>query len=104
MERAIDLVASKPQRSALIDPKIAEQRGHIVKKRAMECWLSSPASWMQCTAQSGMIARNTHIPKRSGSNFVSLSTPATLSLRVKTFFGDGVNVAARGEGLDVRKK
>ena len=38
----------KAHRRQLIDPKIAEHHGRIVKTRATACWWSSPASSMRC--------------------------------------------------------
>ena len=41
----------KALRRELIDPKIAEHRGRIVKTPATGCWSSSPASSMRCDAR-----------------------------------------------------
>jgi class 3 adenylate cyclase len=96
------LFAAQGHRRTLVDPKIAQHRGRIVKTTGDECWWSSRASWMRCDAPSRSSAgwpaqcertEDQRIEFRIGINVGDIVTEGG------DIFGDGVNVAARLETL-----
>ncbi len=97
------LTQLKAHRSALIDPKIAEYRGRIVKTTGdgMLVEFASVVDAVHCAldVQSGMIARNTDIPQAKRIEFRIGINVGDIIAEDQDVFGDGVNVAARLEGL-----
>jgi adenylate cyclase len=97
------LAQLKAHRRALVDPKITEHRGRIVMTTGdgMLVEFASVVDALRCTVdvQRGMAERNAEVPKdkriefRVGINF------GDIIFEGDDIFGDGVNVAARLEGL-----
>ena len=97
------LAQLKAHRRALVDPKITEHRGRIVKTTGdgMLVEFASVVDALQCAVeiQRGMVERNAAVPQdkriefRVGINF------GDIIIEGDDIFGDGVNVAARLEGL-----
>jgi class 3 adenylate cyclase/phosphohistidine phosphatase SixA len=95
------LLTAHPRK--LIDLKIKEHHGRIVRVtgNGMPIEFASPVEAMRCAVevQRGMVDRNASIPAdkrityRAGINFGDVLVAA------KGIYGDGVNVAARLEGL-----
>ncbi len=93
----------KVHRRELVDPKIEEHRGRIIKTTGdgLLVEFASVVDAMRCAAeiQRGMVARNTGKPEaeriefRIGINVDDVITDGG------DIFGDGVNVAARLEGI-----
>ena len=75
------LAALKARRRELIDPKIAEHRGRIVKTTGDGALVefASAVDAVRCAIdiQRGMAERNLNIPGDAGSNSVSASTSVT---------------------------
>lgn len=102
-EEAGTVAAFKAHLSELIDPKIAEHSGRIVKTSGDGFLAEFPSvvAAVQCAVevQNGMSARNVDIPElkrlklRIGINVGDILSDGD------DIFGDGVNVAARLEGL-----
>lgn len=97
------LAGLKWHRSELIDPKIAQHRGRIVKTTgdgmlvefvsvvdALQCWLE---------IQQGMAERNRSIPEESQIQFRVGINLGDIIVDDDDIFGDGVNIAARLEAI-----
>src|SRR5271156_5156185 len=104
------LARLKAHRKALIDPKIAEHTGRIIKTTGdgMLVEFASVVDAVRCVVevQRGMLERNADIPPdkridfRVGINIGDvIDDGGDLFFVGVDFFGDGVNVAARLEGL-----
>ncbi|ACP26558.1 adenylate cyclase 3 [Sinorhizobium fredii NGR234] len=102
-DEAGTLATLKLHRRECLEPKIAEHKGRIVKLSAdgMLIEFSSVVNAVACAAeiQRGMLARNEGLPR---SRRVELRIGIHLGdviVEEGDIFGDGVNVAARLEGL-----
>jgi adenylate cyclase len=97
------LAQLKAHRRALVDPKIAEHRGRIVKTTGdgMLVEFGSVVDALRCALemQRGMAERNADVPEGRRIEFrVGIHQGDVIS-EGGDLFGDGVNVAARLEGL-----
>src|SRR5690242_4558153 len=97
------LARLKAHRRALVDPKIAEHRGRIVKTTGdgMLVEFASVVDALRCAVelQRGMAERNAEVPQERRIEFrVGIHQGDVIS-EGNDIFGDGVNVAARLEAL-----
>src|SRR5260370_37015763 len=87
----------------LIDPKIKEHRGRIVKNTGdgMLVEFSSVVDAVRCAAetQRAMIDRNADIPEDKRISFRMGINLGDVIVEPEDIFGDGVNIAARLEAL-----
>jgi TolB-like protein len=87
----------------LIDPKITEHRGRVVKNTGdgMLAEFSSVVDAMRCAldVQRGMVGRNVNVPEGKRIEFRIGINVGDIIIDRGDIFGDGVNVAARLEGL-----
>jgi adenylate cyclase len=87
----------------LVDPKIAEHRGRVVKNTGdgMLAEFSSVVDAMRCAldVQCGMVERNASVPQEKRIEFRIGINVGDIIIDRGDIFGDGVNVAARLEGL-----
>jgi len=87
----------------LVDPKIAEHRGRVVKNTGdgMLAEFSSVVDAMRCAldVQRGMVERNANVPQEKRIEFRIGVNVGDVIIDRGDIFGDGVNVAARLEGL-----
>src|SRR6201993_4838887 len=93
----------KAHRRALVDPKITEHRGRIVKTTGDGMLLEfvSVVDAVRCAVdiQRGMIERNANVPAENRIQFrVGINVGDIIS-DDNDIYGDGVNVAARLEAL-----
>jgi adenylate cyclase len=93
----------KAHREDLIDPKIAEHGGHLVKATGDGVLVEFPsvAAAVECAVaiQRGMVDRNRHVPR---SERIELRIGVNLDEIVvdgADIFGNGVNIASRLEGI-----
>jgi len=90
-------------RKELIDPCIAEYRGRVFKTTGdgLLAEFASVVDAIQCALaiQEGMIARNTGIPDERRIKLRVGVNMGDVIIQSDDIFGDGVNVAARLEGL-----
>ena len=97
------LAALKAHRSQLIDPKITEHRGRIVKTTGdgVLVEFASPVDAVRCAAeiQRAMAERNAGIPKDRRIEFRIGVNVGDIIIDGDDIFGDGVNIAARLEGV-----
>jgi len=97
------LARLKAHRRELIDPKIAEHRGRIVKTTGdgMLIEFASVVDALRCVTeiQAGMIERNAVVPAESRIEFRVGIHQGDIVVEDGDIFGGGVNVAARLEGL-----
>ena len=88
---------------ALVDPKVAEHRGRVVKNTGdgMLAEFSSVVDAMRCAldVQHGMAERNAEVPDEKRIEFRMGINVGDIIIDRGDIFGDGVNVAARLEGL-----
>ena len=88
---------------ALVDPKVAEHRGRVVKNTGdgMLAEFSSVVDAMRCAldVQRGMAERNAEVPDEKRIEFRIGINVGDIIIDRGDIFGDGVNVAARLEGL-----
>jgi class 3 adenylate cyclase/TolB-like protein len=88
---------------ALIDPKVAEHRGRVVKNTGdgMLAEFSSVVDAVRCAldVQRGMAERNAGVPDEKRIEFRMGINVGDIIIDRGDIFGDGVNVAARLEGL-----
>jgi TolB-like protein/class 3 adenylate cyclase len=93
----------KSFRAEVIDPKIAENRGRIVKTTGdgLLVEFSSVVDALRCATQwqHGMNERNAELPPTSRIEFRMGINVGDVVVEDGDIFGDGVNVAARLEGL-----
>jgi class 3 adenylate cyclase/TolB-like protein len=87
----------------LVDPKIAEHRGHVVKNTGdgLLAEFSSVVEAVRCAldVQYGMAERNAKVPDEKRIDFRIGINVGDIILDRGDIFGDGVNVATRLEGL-----
>jgi TolB-like protein/Tfp pilus assembly protein PilF len=97
------LAQLKAHRRALLDPKITEHRGRIVKTTGdgMLVEFASVVDAMRCAVevQRGMAERNAEVPQEKRIEFRVGIHQGDIIMDGGDIFGDGVNVAARLEGL-----
>jgi adenylate cyclase len=97
------LAQLKAHRRALLDPKITEHRGRIVKTTGdgMLVEFASVVDALRCAieVQRGMVQRNTEMPPDRRIEFRVGIHQGDVIVEGDDIFGDGVNVAARLEGL-----
>jgi pentatricopeptide repeat protein len=90
-------------RADVIDPKITEHRGRIVKTTGdgLLVEFSSVVDALRCATQwqQGMYERNADVPSTSRIEFRMGINVGDIVVEDDDIFGDGVNVAARLEGL-----
>lgn len=102
-DEAGTLAALKAHRRALVDPKIREHRGKIIKTTGdgMLVEFSSVVDAVRCAVevQRGMAERNAGVPGEKRIEFRVGINLGDIIHDEKDIFGDGVNVAARLEGL-----
>jgi adenylate cyclase len=88
---------------ALIDPKVAEHRGRVVKNTGdgMLAEFGSVVDAVRCAldVQRGMAKRNAGVPDEKRIEFRIGINVGDIIIDRGDIFGDGVNVAARLEGL-----
>ena len=93
----------KAHREALIDPKIAEHGGQIVKTAGdgMLVEFASVVDAVRCVVeiQRGMLERNADVPKEKRIDFRFGVNVGDVIVDGDDIYGDGVNVAARLEDL-----
>jgi adenylate cyclase len=87
----------------LVDPKIAEHRGRVVKNTGdgLLAEFSSVVDAVRCAldVQRGMAERNAEVPVEKRIEFRIGINVGDIIIDRGDIFGDGVNVAARLEGL-----
>jgi adenylate cyclase len=97
------LAQLKAHRHALIDPKISEHRGRIVKTTGDGALVefASIVDAVRCAieVQHGMVERNAEVPQEKRIEFRIGINVGDIIIDGGDIFGDGVNVAARLEGL-----
>ena len=103
VDEAATLAALKTHRRYLIDPKIAEHQGRIVKTTGDGLLIEFPSvvEAVQCAieVQSGMQDRNKDVPADHRIEFRVGINLGDVIIDGDDIFGDGVNVAARLEAL-----
>jgi adenylate cyclase len=97
------LRALRTHRSELIDPTIASRRGRIVKTTGDGLLAEFPSAVesVACaiTIQRGLASRNTSTAEEKRLTFRIGINIGDIIIEANDIFGDGVNVAARLEGL-----
>ncbi len=88
---------------SLVDPKIAEHRGRVVKNTGdgLLAEFSSVVDAVRCAVdvQRGMVERNVPVPEEKRIEFRIGVNVGDIIIDRGDIFGDGVNVAVRLEGL-----
>jgi adenylate cyclase len=97
------LAKLKSCRKTLVDPAIAEHRGHIVKTTG-DGVLAEFASAVDATrcaieVQRGMAEQNVGVPQELRMEFRIGIHVGDIIIDENDIFGDGVNIAARLEGI-----
>ena len=97
------LARLKAARKALVDPTIATHRGRIVKTTGdgMLVEFASAVDAARCAVkvQRDMAAQNIHAPKDTRIEFRIGIHVGDIIIDENDIFGDGVNIAARLEGI-----
>ena len=97
------LAALKAHRKALVDPKIEECHGRIVKTTGdgMLVEFASIVDAVRCATEvnQGMVARNAGVPQEKRIEFRVGINVGDIIVDEADIYGDGVNIAARLEGL-----
>src|SRR5262249_34548845 len=93
----------KAHRKELVDPKITEHRGRIVKTTGdgMLVEFASVVDAVRCAVdiQRGMVARNAEVPTERRIQFRVGINIGDIIIDGNDIYGDGVNVAARLEAM-----
>lgn len=93
----------KAHREYLIDPKIAEHGGHLVKTTGDGVLVEFPSvvAAVECAVaiQLGMVDRNSDVPQDERIEFRIGINLDEVVVDGADIFGDGVNIAARLEGI-----
>src|SRR6266849_2764382 len=96
-------VQLKEHLRVLVDPKISEYRGRVVKNTGdgMLAEFGSVVDAVRCAldVQRGMVERNANVPQEKRIEFRIGINVGDIIIDRGDIFGDGVNVAARLEGL-----
>jgi class 3 adenylate cyclase len=96
-------VQLKEHLRVLVDPKISEYRGRVVKNTGdgMLAEFGSAVDAVRCAldVQRGMVERNANVPPEKWIEFRIGINVGDIIIDRGDIFGDGVNVAARLEGL-----
>ncbi|MFQ5973586.1 MAG: adenylate/guanylate cyclase domain-containing protein [Alphaproteobacteria bacterium] len=102
-DEAGTLAKLKSHRDELVDPTIAEHHGRIVKLMGdgMLVEFTSAVDAVRCaiSLQEGMAARETDVPEEKRTVFRIGINMGDVIVEEGDIFGDGVNVAARLEGM-----
>ena len=102
-QRAGTLHALKALRAEVIDPKIAEHRGRIFKTTGdgVLVEFSSVVNAVSCAVdiQKAMLGRNGDLPEEKQIQLRIGVNLGDIIVEGEDIFGDGVNVAARLEGI-----
>src|SRR5215470_4412923 len=97
------LARLKAHRRELIDPKINEHHGRIVKTTGDGILIEFPSAVeaVRCAieVQRGMVTRNAGVPQDKQLQFRVGINLGDIIVEGKDIYGDGVNVAARLEAL-----
>jgi len=97
------LAQLKTHRKELIDPKIAEYDGHIVKTTGDGLLVEFPSvlGAVQCAVdvQRAIAQRNTHVPEDKRVEFRMGINQGDVIVEDDDIYGDGINVASRLEGI-----
>jgi len=97
------LARLKTLRRELIDPKVKEHHGHIVKTTGDGILIEFPSvvEAVRCAVevQQGMVVRNADLPQDKRIEFRAGINIGDIIIERGDIYGDGVNVAARLEGL-----
>jgi adenylate cyclase len=103
MDEEGTLAALKAHRRAVVDPKITEYRGRIVKTTGdgMLVEFASVVDAVRCAVdiQRQMAERNAPVPAERRIEFRVGINVGDIIIEDKDIYGDGVNIAARLEGL-----
>lgn len=103
VDEAATLVALKAHREELIDPKVAEHMGRVVKLMGDGALIEFPSvvEAVQCAleVQMGLSDRNANIPEDRRIEFRIGVNLGDVIVDGDDIYGDGVNVAARLEAL-----
>jgi adenylate cyclase len=93
----------RAHRLELIDPKIAQHQGRIVKSTGdgLLVEFASPVEAVRCAieVQNGMADRNADVPQEQQLEFRIGINLGDVIVEEGDIYGDGVNVAARLEGI-----
>src|SRR5207247_4286194 len=93
----------RAHRRELIDPKIAEHQGRIVKTTGdgVLAEFASPVKAVRCAieVQHGMVDRNAGVPQEHRIEFRIGINLGDVIVEEGDIYGDGVNVAARLESI-----
>ncbi|MGY3620700.1 adenylate/guanylate cyclase domain-containing protein [Bradyrhizobium sp. USDA 10063] len=96
-------VRLKEHLRALVNPKIGEHRGHVVKNTGdgILAEFSSVVDAVRCAVdvQRGMVERNSALPRERRIEFRIGINVGDVIIDDDDIFGDGVNVAVRLEGI-----
>ena len=97
------LAQLKTHRKELIDPKIAEYDGHIVKTTGDGLLVEFPSvlGAVQCAVdvQRAMAQRNAHVPDDTRVEYRMGINQGDVIVDEDDIYGDGINVASRLEGI-----
>src|SRR5580765_6488306 len=97
------LAGLKAYRRDLIDPKISEHRGRLVKTTGdgLLAEFASVVDALRCAVdvQRGMVARNAEVTPDQRIEFRIGGHVGDIIVEDEDIFGDGVNIAARLESL-----
>ena len=102
-DEAGTLAALKAHRAELIDPKIAEYHGRMVKLMGDGALVefASVVNAVECAGdiQAGMAARNADVPEGRRIDFRIGINLGDIIIEGEDIYGDGVNIAARLQEL-----